>query len=243
MSRPDTINMQVGSLAITINRKAIKNLHISVLPPEGAVRVSAPEHLSDIAIRRAIVPRIPWIKKQQRSFLDQPRQSEREMVSGESHYSFGKRYRLAVVERRGRHEIHISGRGKLELRVNPGTSHLGRKKVLEDWYRKTLKAEVSQLLPRWLDEMGLEGCDWRIKRMKTMWGSCNIGARRIWLNLELAQKPLECLEFILVHELVHLFERHHNDRFRALMDSYLPDWQERRHLLNSSPLANAEWSY
>lgn len=243
MSRSDTINMQVGSLAVTINRKVIKNLHISVLPPEGAVRISAPQHLSDIAIRRAIVPRIPWIKKQQRSFLDQPRQSEREMVSGESHYSFGKRYRLEVTERRGRHEIHILGKSKLELRVNPGTSHQGRLKVMEDWYRQTLKAEASQLLPRWLGVMGLEGCDWRIKRMKTMWGSCNAAAGRIWLNLELAQKPPECLEYILVHELVHLFERHHNNRFRALMELYLPDWQERRDLLNNSPLANAEWRY
>ena len=243
MSPSEAVTMQLGSLSVTINRKAIKNLHISVLPPEGAVRVSAPEHLSDNAIRRAIVPRIPWIKKQQRSFLDQPRQSEREMVSGESHYLLGKRYRLAVIERRGRHEIHISGKSKLELRVNPGTSHEGRLRVLEDWYRQILKTEVSQVLPYWLGVMELEGCDWRIKRMKTMWGSCNAAARRIWLNLELAQKPPECLEYILVHELVHLFERHHNDRFRALMDKYLPDWRERRDLLNKSPLANAEWRY
>ncbi|MBY6212362.1 M48 family metallopeptidase [Microbulbifer agarilyticus] len=242
MTSVNTSRMQVGGLELTINRKAIKNLHISVLPPDGAVRVSAPAHLSDNAIRRAIVQRIPWIRQQQRSFARQPRQSEREMVSGESHYFFGRRFRLEVIERRGRHEVRQS-KSKLQLLVNPGTSQEGRLQVLDTWYRAELKSAIGELIPYWLDKIGLGECEWRIKRMKTMWGSCNATARRIWLNLELAQKPPECLEYILVHELVHLLERHHNDRFKLLMDKYLPDWRERRELLNRSPLANASWRY
>ncbi|MGL6161927.1 M48 family metallopeptidase [Microbulbifer sp.] len=235
--------MRVGSVELILTRKAIKNLHISVHPPEGAVRVSAPDHLSDNAVRRAIVQRIPWIRKQQQSFAEQPRLSQREMVSGESHYFFGRRYRLEVIEWRGRYEVRQKGRAKLQLFVGPGTEREGRQRALDAWYRRELKQEVARLMDYWLPEMDLKGCAWQIKRMKTKWGSCNAASRRIWLNLELVQKPPECLEYILVHELVHLFERHHNDRFRALMDQYLPDWRERRDLLNRAPLANASWQY
>jgi hypothetical protein len=236
--------MQIGSLSLQLNRKAIKNLHISVLPPDGRIRVAAPEQMTDTAIRMAVISRIPWIKKQQRDFAAQPRQSDREMVSGECHYFWGKRHRLNVIERIGRHEVKVSG-GKIHLFVNPGTSIQNRALVLSEFYRAQLKAQVEKLIPEWQQRIAVEVevADWHVKKMKTKWGSCNVGAKRIWLNLELAKKPLECLEFILVHELVHLLERKHNERFRSHMDKFMPNWRERRDLLNQLPLAFENWLY
>lgn len=177
------------------------------------------------------------------SFQAQPRQSEREMVSGESHYVFGHRYRLEVIEHRGRHEVQIANNDKLLLLVNPGTSTQNRTKVLNEWYRHQLKDRIPGLLHHWQPLIGQEVAAWGIKKMKTKWGSCNIGARRIWLNLELAKKPSECLEYVLVHELVHLLERHHNNRFRAYMDQYLPQWQLCRDVLQREPLGHENWAY
>lgn len=234
--------MQIGLLSMQLNRKAIKNLHISVLPPDGRIRVSAPEHMTETAIRMAVVSRIPWIKKQQRGFAAQPRQSGRDMVSGECHYYWGKRHRLNVIEQVGRHEVKISG-SKIHLFVNPGTSVENRALVLAEFYRAQLKTQVEKLLPEWQKRIAVEVGDWSVKKMKTKWGSCNIGAKRVWLNLELAKKPPECLEYILVHELVHLLERKHSERFRAYMDKFLPNWRERRDLLNKLPLAFENWSY
>jgi predicted metal-dependent hydrolase len=234
--------VQIGSLSLQLNRKSIKNLHISVLPPDGRVRVSAPENMTETAIRMAVVSRIPWIKKQQREFANQPRQSGREMVSGECHYLWGKRHRLNVMERAGRHEVKISG-GKIHLFVNPGTSVEKKLSVLTEFYRAQLKVHIEKLINHWQKQVDVEVAEWSVKKMKTKWGSCNISAKRIWLNLELAKKPLECVEYILVHELVHLLERHHNERFQVYMDKFMPNWRERRNLLNNMPLAFETWSY
>ncbi len=232
--------LQIDSLSLQLNRKPIKNLHISVLPPDGRIRVSAPEQMTDTAIRMAVISRIPWIKQQQRSFAAQPRQSNREMVSGECHYLWGKRHRLNLVERFGRHEVKVSG-GKIHLFVNPGTSVENRALVLTEFYRAQLKAQVEKRLPEWQQRIAVELADWGVKKMKTKWGSCNIAAKRIWLNLELAKKPPECLEYILVHELVHLLVRKHDQTFRAHMDQQLPNWQDIRDLLNKMPLAFNQW--
>ncbi|MDN7132090.1 SprT family zinc-dependent metalloprotease [Halomonas sp. MC140] len=235
-------NIEIGTIAMQLNRKAIKHLHISVLPPDGRVRVSAPTAMSDTSIRMAVISRIPWIKQQQRDFAKQPRQSPREMVNGESHYLWGKSHRLNLVERSGKHAIKASRR-KLHLHVNPGTSLENKNRVLTEFYRAELKFRIPELLTYWQDKIGVEASDWGVKKMKTKWGSCNTDAKRIWLNLELAKKPPECLEYILVHELVHLLERHHNDRFMAYMDKYLSNWRERKNLLNSMPLAHNHWLY
>lgn len=234
--------VEIGSIAMQLNRKAIKNLHISVLPPDGRVRVSAPESMTETAIRMAVISRIPWIKKQQSDFSKQPRQSDRAMVSGESHYLWGRRYRLNLIERSGKHEIKL-GRGRLHLYVNPATTLENKALVLSSYYRDALKARIAELLPVWEDKIGVTAADWGVKKMKTKWGSCNTQAKRIWLNLELAKKPPECLEYILVHELVHLLERNHNERFKRYMDRLLPDWRERRDLLNRMPLAHNDWVY
>jgi predicted metal-dependent hydrolase len=234
--------VQIGSLSLQLNRKAIKNLHISVLPPDGRIRVSAPEQMTDTAIRMAVVSRIPWIKKQQRNFASQTRQSDRDMVSGECHYFWGKRYRLNVIERVGRHEVKVSG-GRIHLFVNPGTSVENKLSALTEFYRTQLKDRIGKLINHWQIHVDVEVAEWSVKKMKTKWGSCNISAKRIWLNLELAKKPLECVEYILVHELVHLLERHHNERFRIYMDKFMPNWRERRNLLNNMPLAFNHWLY
>ena len=233
--------MLVSGIPVQIVRKSIKNLHLSVYPPDGRVRVAVPQHLSDDNVRLAVISRLSWIKKQQAKFQAQPRQSAREMVTGESHYVFGKRYRLDVIERQGTHEIAIANNNTLQLFVNPGTTTQNRELVLNQWYRHQLKAQIPALLDRWQLIIGKEIEDWGIKKMKTKWGSCNITQRRIWLNLELAKKPLECLEYVVVHELVHLHERYHNDRFKTYMSKYLPQWKLYRDLLNRQPLAKENW--
>lgn len=234
--------IQIGTLAIHLHRKPIKNLHISVLPPDGLIRVSAPEQMTDTAIHMAVVSRIPWIKKQQQQFQNQSRQSDREMVSGECHYLWGKACRLNVSKRQGRPEVRYSG-GKLHLFTSQDIDTEIKKRLLTEYYRGELKARIEQRLPDLQSRVGVTGVSWHIRKMKTLWGSCNPAARRICLNLELAKKPPECLDYILVHELVHLLERHHNDRFKSHLDKILPKWRECRNLLNNMPLASETWQY
>ncbi|MEM8603115.1 MAG: SprT family zinc-dependent metalloprotease [Cyanobacteria bacterium P01_H01_bin.121] len=231
----------VRGIPIAILRKDIKNLHLSVCPPDGEVRVSVPLHMTDDNIRLAVITRLSWIKKQQALFKAQPRQSEREMVTGESHYVFGKRYRLEVIERRGRHEIKIKNSRKLQLFVNPGTTTQNRRLALTQWYRQQLKDRIPQLLNQWEPVIGKSVKSWRVQRMKTKWGSCNSDRQAILLNLELAKKPVECLEYVVVHELVHLLERNHSDRFRAYLDQFVPQWRLHRDTLQQHPLGHEQW--
>ncbi|MDZ7753660.1 MAG: SprT family zinc-dependent metalloprotease [Gammaproteobacteria bacterium] len=236
-------HIEVSGIPVEICRKAIKNLHVGVYPPNGKVRVAAPLHLDDEAVRLAVVSRLAWIERQRKSFGRQERQSAREMVTGESHYFEGKRYRLNVVEGPGVPRVRLVNNSTLVLKVPPGTDRAARQQVLDRWYRRRLKARIPELLGRWESVVGVNVANWRIKRMKTRWGSCNIDARRIWLNLELAKKAPVCLEYLLVHEMVHFLERHHNDRFRQLMDQLMPDWRLRRDELNQAPLAHENWTY
>ena len=235
--------MIVRGIEVQVVRKAIKNLHLAVYPPDGRVRVAVPKHISDDHVRLAVISRLAWIKKQQADFLAQPRQSAREMITGESHSVFGKRYRLEVIERRGRHEVIIKNNTTLQLFINPGTTRANRLQVLNEWYRAQLKARIPELIKYWQAIIGVEVMAWGVKKMKTKWGSCNAGQRRIWLNLELAKKPPECLEYILVHEVVHFLERHHNDRFRDFMDRFLPQWRLSRDVLKREPLGHGVWEY
>ena len=242
MVTTDSYEVTIAGIELTVNRKAINNIHLSVLPPNGAVRLSVPVATSEQAIRLAVINKLSWIKQQQADFANQRRQSVREMVSGESHYLRGQRYLLRIVETPGKHFVKVKG-NRIELGVGSKTTTDNRLKLLNEFYRSEIKASLSTLLPLWQEKLGVEANVVGIKRMKTKWGSCNSTNKRIWLNLELAKKPSECLEFILAHELTHLLERHHNDRFRSLMDEHLPDWRERRSLLNSLPLAYEDWSY
>lgn len=241
--RRASAQITVSGIRVQIERKDIKNLHLGVYPPSGRVRVAVPLVVSDDAVRLAVIDKLGWIKRQRAQFANQPRQSKREMVNGESHYFFGRRYRLRVHEVDAPARIVLRGAASMDLFVRPGSSSERREAVLLDWHRASLRSVITDLLAHWQPKLGAQATHWGIKKMKTKWGSCNASARRIWLNLELAKKPVQCLEYIVVHELVHLLERNHTERFTALMDRYLPDWRHRRSLLNSSPLAHEAWGY
>jgi predicted metal-dependent hydrolase len=233
----------VRGIPVEVVRKDIKNLHLAVYPPQGRVRVAIPLRLKDEAVRLAVISRLGWIRRQQAGFQEQDRQSQREMVTGESHYVFGRRYRLDVIERDGPASVGRRNNRILELRVRPGTDREKREATLQHWYRQLLRAQIPELIAEWERAIGVTVAAWGIKKMKTRWGTCNVSARRVWMNLELAKKPVSCLEYILVHEMVHLLERHHNDRFRDYMDRFMPQWRVYREELNRAPLAHELWSY
>lgn len=239
----ETRRICVSGIAVEVVRKDIKNLHLGVYPPNGRVRVAAPLVVSDEAVRLAVIDKLAWIRRQKTRFAQQPRQSERELVSGESHYFLGRRYRLRVQEQNASAKVALRGIASLDLFIRPGSTAEQREAVLLRWHRKQLKALIPPLLEKWQPVLGVRVTAWGIKKMKTKWGSCNVDARRVWFNLELAKKPPQCLEFIVVHELVHLLERHHNERFTALMDSFLPGWRSARDSLNRSPLGHERWNY
>ena len=229
-------HITVNGMRIEIVRKAIKNLHLGVYPPHGSVRVAAPLAVSDDAVRLAVITRLSWIKRKQAGFKGQDRQSPRAYVSGESHYFFGRRYRLAVVEHSGAGRVAVKNAKTLTLNIRPNSDTVQRERVVLAWYRKELRGAAGPLIEKWAKIIGVPVPQWRIKKMKTKWGSCSIAAQRIWLNLELAKKAPQCLEYIVVHEMSHFHERHHNDRFVKLMDKHLPNWRSIRDELNVAPL-------
>ena len=235
--------IRVSGVSVQIVRKAIKNLHLGVYPPNGRVRVAAPLALSDDAVRLAVVSRLGWIKRQKAKFSEQERQSVREFVSGESHYYQGKRYRLRVIYGPGPTGVFPKNKTTLTLYVPEGSDAAQRGRVVSAWYRSGLKKQIPALIHKWETIIGVKVANWGVKRMKTKWGACSFEARRIWLNLELAKKPVQCLEYIIVHEMVHLLERHHNDRFTALMDKFMPQWRLYRSELNRAPLGHETWAY
>jgi predicted metal-dependent hydrolase len=235
--------ISIRGLPVEVVRKAIKNLHLGVYPPHGRVRVAAPLAVTDEAVRLAVIGKLGWVRRQRARFEDQPRQSKREMVSGESHYFLGQRSRLNVVVQSGPARVAIRNKRTIHLFVREGSDTAQRERVLLAWYRQQLKALIPPLIAQWEAAMGASVAEWGVKQMKTKWGACNIEARRIWLNLELAKKPVQCLEYIVVHEMVHLLERHHNDRFTKLMDSFMPQWRLHRAELNRAPLGHATWRY
>ena len=214
-----------------------------VYPPNGRVRVAAPLYLDDDAVRLAVISRLGWIRRKQADFERQNRQSQREFVTGESHYFQGRRYRLDVTEHNSPPTVRLLNNTTIALSVRPGTDRDMREAVLYRWYRRELRGQLPALLAKWAPRVGVTVADVRIRKMKTLWGSCNIEARRIWLNLELVKKPASCLEYVLVHEMVHLIERRHNARFRELMDRFMPQWRMHRDELNRAPLAHADWRY
>jgi len=233
-------SISVSDIDVCIDRKEIKNLHIGVYPPDGRVRVATPLHIDDEAVRLAVVSRLAWIRRQIINFQAQPRQSKREMLSGESHYFLGKRYLLDVTYGATKHEV-VLHHSKIELRVRANTSVENRQLLLNEWYRKRLKIEVKKLIAKYEKIMDVKVGNWEIKKMKTKWGSCTPTTKRILINLELVKKPIECIEYIVVHEMVHILERRHNDVFKSYLDKYLPSWERYRDVLNSECLGFDEW--
>ncbi|MCC9175455.1 M48 family metallopeptidase [Arthrobacter sp. zg-Y179] len=232
--------LTVAGLDVEVVYKDIKNMHISVYPPEGGVRVAAPHRTSKEAIRLAIVQRLSWIKRQREQLRSAARQTERKMVSGETHYVWGQRYLLDVSKSSGAYGVEIKG-GTLWVVTPPETDARGRFGALDRWYRRELKAALPAILEKWQSILGVEADKFIVRRMKTKWGTCVSASRTIWLNPELAKKAPRCLEYIVVHELVHLRERGHGEKFVALMDKVLPDWRARRDELNDAPLGYEEW--
>lgn len=234
--------LRLGDIAVEVVRKDIKNVHLSVHPPTGRVRVAAPPHLSDDAIRAFAISKLGWIRQQQRKLRAQDRETAREYLNRESHYVWGRRCLLSIVERDERPSVDWR-HNRLIITVRPGAEAGRRAEVLEAWYRKQLREAARPLMAQWERQLGVQADNLFVQRMKTRWGSCNSTARTIRLNTDLAKKPRECLEYILVHELLHFLEPTHNAHFVALMDQFLPGWPHRRDQLNRLPVRHVDWSY
>jgi hypothetical protein len=234
--------LTVAGLDIDVVYKDIKNLHISVYPPMGRVRVAAPERTAEETIRLAIVQRLPWIKRQREQLQKADRQAKRQMLSGETHYVWGQRYRLDVSNTSGNYRVETKGT-TLWVIAPADADADARWAALDRWYRRQLKAALPALLAKWQQIVGVEAENVVVRRMKTKWGTCVTQAGTIWLNPELAKKHPRCLEYLVVHELVHFHDRGHGERFVELMDRYLPDWRSRRDQLNQEPLGHEDWAW
>ncbi|MBI4698407.1 MAG: M48 family metallopeptidase [Nitrospirae bacterium] len=234
--------LQLGNIAVDVVKKDIKNIHLSVYPPTGRVRISAPVRMELDTIRVFAISKLQWIKKQQQKLKNQEREAPREFLNRESHYFNGKRYLLKVIEQDAVPRVALK-HSKIELYVRPQSNKAKRKNILDEWYRLKLKETIPSLIEKWEKKIKVRVNSFGIKKMKTKWGTCNREAKRIWLNLELAKKPAECLEFIAVHEMVHLLERNHNDRFISLLNEFLPKWRFFKEELNRRPLRHENWSY
>ncbi len=232
----------LGDIHIDVVHKNIKNVHLSVHPPNGRVRVSAPLRMDIDTIRVFVISKLGWIKKQQVKLREQVRESPREYINRESHYYLGKRYLLKVIESSMPAKI-VRKHDILELHIDSNSSSEKRRTTLENWYRQQLKEIVPKYIQKWEAKINVKVKEYAIKKMKTKWGTCNREAGRIWLNLELIKKPILCIEYIIVHEMVHLLERKHNENFILHMDKLMPKWRFYREELNRSPLRHENWSY
>lgn len=233
----------IANVRIDVVRKDIKNMHLAVYPPTGRVRLSAPDRTDAEVLRLFAISKLGWIKKHIKNFKAQERETKRIYASGESHYFKGKRHLLKVIEHNAPNKVALRGSKYIDLYVRPEASKESKAKVLREWYRKEFHAQLPELIEKWEKVMGVRCNSWGVKQMRTKWGACNIEQKRIWLNLELAKKPKLCVEYIIVHELVHLLERNHNAHFIALMDQFMPKWRLHRDELNRLPVAHTEWGY
>jgi len=234
--------ISVANIELDIVRKDIKNMHLAVYPPKGRVRLSAPQKTDDEVIRLFAISKLGWIKKHIKNFKAQPRETKRIFKSGESHYFRGQRYILEVNQNANSNRVELDGK-KLNLYLKTNLDQKKREKFLREWYRTQLKSIIPGLIEKWETIIGVQSKDWQVRLMRTKWGACNIEEKRIILNLELAKKPIICLEYIIVHELVHLLERHHNEVFIKHMDTYMPKWRFHRDELNKLPVAHTDWGY
>ena len=235
--------IEISDFTIDVVRKNIKNMHLAVYPPTGRIRIAAPLNIDDDAVKLFAISKLAWIKRNQRNFKQQDRQSARSYIQRESHYFQGRRYLLRVTEHDAPPFVEIKSKTYIDLYIRPETTIAKRNEIMNEWYRTELKKQIPEIIKTWETKLGLEIDDWQIKLMKTKWGTCNIEKRKIWLNLELAKKPIYCLEYIIVHEMLHLLERHHNDIFLNYMNTYLPKWKQIKSELNKLPVSHADWNY
>ena len=219
--------LELGNISIEVKQKNVKNIHLSVYPPEGRVQITAPSQMAMDTIRVFAISKLQWIKEQKKTLLNQERERKREFLDRESHYFFGERFLLKLHEINAVPRIEIDHK-HINLFVRPNTSIEKKRKIIDEWYRAELKKITPKLIAKWEKKIGVKTNDFGIKKMRTKWGTCNTEAKRIWLNLELAKKPKECVEYIIVHELVHLLERNHNKRFVKLLNQFMPKWRFHR---------------
>lgn len=234
--------IDLGDIAINVTKKDIKNIHLSVHPPSGLVRISAPLRMNLDTIRVFAIAKLGWVRQQQKRLRAQERETPRDYIDRESHYLWGKRYLLNVTEKDAMPNVEVK-HSRIALQVRPGASEQSRAATLDDWYRRQLKAAVPKLIAKWEPYLGVHVSRFYVQRMKTRWGSCNTQAGSIRLNPELATKPKECLEYIVVHEMVHLLEPTHNGRFVDLMNRFMPKSQYYRDVLNRLPVRHEHWNY
>jgi predicted metal-dependent hydrolase len=242
MKTTESIKTADGIYEYELLRKDIKNLHISVYPPTGVIRVSAPASFDKSKIESTLLRKMPWIRKQKKALVDQPRQTPRKAVSGEDYYLYGKRLQLFVEQGTKRGKVEVKG-SKLFLFIDDEASNEVRLRCIERWYRNLLKAELDVLVPKLMADTGITAKSWKIRKMKARWGSCLNTSKAIVINAELIKKSPACLTYIVIHELVHIVESSHNAKFIELMDLHLPNWRSVKNTLNSQPLAYASWSY
>lgn len=231
--------MQIGELEVEVVEKDIKNLHLAVYPPDGRVRLATPREINPQTLELFVISKISWIRKQQRKFAEQNRQSPRLFVNRESHYFLGKKYLLRIHEGKPKNQgkrVQIKTKTYIELFVRSGSTKHHRAELLKEWYRDELRRVLDSIVSKWEKILGISSNEVFIKTMKTKWGSCNPKTGNIMINLELAKKPLECIEYIVAHELTHLIEPTHNSNFRAHLDYYLPNWKQLRDELNRLPV-------
>jgi predicted metal-dependent hydrolase len=232
----------LGEISVEVVKKDIKNIHLSVYPPEGRVRISAPQRMNLDTIRVFAISKLAWIKQQQKRMRAQERETPREYIDRESHYVWGKRYLLTVFGSNGAPAVDLS-HNKMYLRVRQGVTEEKKQAIIEKWYREQLKQAVPELVSKWESRAKVKVARLFVQKMKTKWGSCNHRGRTIRLNTDLAKKPRECLEYIVVHEITHLLEPTHNARFVSLMDQFMPKWRFYREKLNRLPVRHEDWGY
>jgi predicted metal-dependent hydrolase len=232
--------LQLGSVSVDVIRKGIKNIHLSVHPPSGRVRIAAPERIPLETIRLFAISKLTWIRTQQKKLTSQPRETPREYLERESHYLWGRRYLLEIRQADGPATIEVTPRRLVLRERSPGAENR-RQELMEAWYREQVRTVAGPLIPKWETILGVRVASFQVRKMKTKWGSCTPQRGTIRLNTDLAKKPPECLEYIIVHEMIHLVERTHNKRFQALLNQYMPGWVQQKALLNELPVRHEEW--
>lgn len=231
-TEPETFEFTVSGFQVNVVRKNIQNIHLAVYPPTGDVRLASPLNVRKESLRLFVISKLSWIKNHIRNMTAQVREAEREYIQGESHYLFGKRYLLNISENNRPPSVSVPNNRVINLSVRPGSDKAKKEEVMREWYRDQFKSVLPEIIQSWEDELGVKVSDWSIRKMKTKWGSCNIEEKRITLNLELAKKPQRCINYVVLHEMLHFHERHHNKRYRSLLDSYMPGWRSLKEELN-----------
>ena len=235
-----TKTIQVGEIPITVTLKDVRNVHLSVHPPDGHVTLVAPNSTRLDVARAYAISKLGWIREQQHNLKNQARETVRQFIERESHYLWGRRYLLTVVYRDAKPSVTLDHK-RITLTVRPGSDVEERAKVFHDWHKSLLHEVVPSLIQKWEVKLGVEVTNYYLQRMKTRWGSCNHQANHIRINTELVKKPKDLLEYVIVHEMAHLLESTHSDRFVAILDDHYPTWREARAELNELPLSAESW--